>query len=100
VLGASAQMEEAGGQKWTVERVLQAHKEGIDLKEALEESTRRVLLRRELDKRLGDGKAKFNAKLLLEELPKVRWGLCALGGVRSQRQRALQHRVLLGGQLS
>jgi hypothetical protein len=72
VLGAGAGLEEAGGQKWTVERVLQAHKEGLNVKDAIEEGARRVLLRREMDKRLGDGKGKFNAKLLLDELPKVR----------------------------
>ena len=39
--------------------------------QALDEGPRRMLLRREIEKRLTDGKAKFNAKLLLEELPQV-----------------------------
>ena len=39
--------------------------------QALEEPARRVLLRRELSARLGSGKADFDAKLLLDELPKV-----------------------------
>lgn len=28
----TAALDESGGQKWTVERVLEAHKEGIDVK--------------------------------------------------------------------
>jgi len=71
VMGASAALEGTGGQKWTVERVVEAHKEGIDVKKALEDPSRRMLLRRELDKRLGDGKGNFDAKLLLDELPKI-----------------------------
>ncbi|KAI8475724.1 MAG: hypothetical protein J3K34DRAFT_517150 [Monoraphidium minutum] len=71
VLGASAALEEAGGQKWTVDRVMQAHKDGVDIERALEEGPRRALLRRELDRRLSDGKAKFDAQLLLHDLPKV-----------------------------
>ncbi|GBF94257.1 110 kDa translocon of chloroplast envelope inner membrane [Raphidocelis subcapitata] len=71
MVGATAALEEAGGQKWTTERVLEAHKEGIDVKKALEEPARRVLLRREMDKRLGDGRAQFDAKLLLQELPQI-----------------------------
>jgi hypothetical protein len=86
VLGASAALEEATGQKWTVDRVLQAHKEGLDVTALLEEPARRVLLRREMDKRLGDGKAKFNAKLLLEELPQV-GGLDGVYGIGGSKGR-------------
>ncbi|KAI8462392.1 MAG: hypothetical protein J3K34DRAFT_448722 [Monoraphidium minutum] len=71
VMGASAALDDAGGQKWTVERVLEAHKEGVDVQKALEEPARRTLLRRELDKCLGDGRAEFDAELLLGTLPKI-----------------------------
>ncbi|KIY96976.1 hypothetical protein MNEG_10986 [Monoraphidium neglectum] len=71
VLGSTAALEEAGGQKWTVERVLQAHRDGVDMERALEEGPRRALLRREIDRRLSDGKAKFDAQLLLVDLPKI-----------------------------
>lgn len=37
-------------------QVLQMHKEGVDISKMLEEPQRRMLLRKELDKRLNDGK--------------------------------------------
>jgi hypothetical protein len=83
MVGASAALEEAGGQKWTVDRVLEEHKAGTDVKKALEDPARRVLLRREVDRRLGDGRAEFDAKLLLQELPQARFG-----GARGEGARA------------
>jgi hypothetical protein len=71
VVGAAAALEEAGGEKWTAERALQAAKDGVDVAKALEEPARRSLLRREMSKRLTDGAAKFDANTLLVELPKV-----------------------------
>jgi len=37
-------------------QVMQMHKEGVDISKMLEEPQRRMLLRKELDKRLNDGK--------------------------------------------
>jgi hypothetical protein len=42
-----------GGSRW--------HKEGVDISKMLEEPQRRMLLRRELDKKLNDGKGEWGA---------------------------------------
>ena len=47
------------------------HKEGANVGAALEEPARRALLRRTLEKKLGDGKGDFDAAFLLGELPKI-----------------------------
>jgi hypothetical protein len=54
VLGAAAALDSE--ERWTVDKVLQMHKEGVDISKMLEEPQRRMLLRRELDKKLNDGK--------------------------------------------
>lgn len=48
-----------------------AHNTPPPAPQVLEEGPRRALLRREMDKRLGDGKAKFDAQLLIKDLPRV-----------------------------
>ena len=116
LLGAAASMDESGAPgggapRWTVDKVLQAHREGIDVQQALEEGPRRALLRREMDKRLSDGKAKFDAKLLLDELPKIlgvdeRKLNALLRELVGSRKRMLlvqavsQHRQKRGGELA
>jgi archaeosine-15-forming tRNA-guanine transglycosylase len=55
VLGAAAALE--GEERWTVEKVLAMHKEGgVTVSKMLEEPQRRLMLRKEMDKKLNDGK--------------------------------------------
>jgi len=69
VLGAAAALEE--GERWDLEKVVQMHKEGVDITKALEEGQRRMIFRKAVDKKLNDGKAEFDAAFLLGELPKI-----------------------------
>ncbi|KAF8060559.1 SULTR2 [Scenedesmus sp. PABB004] len=69
VLGAAAALE--GEERWTIDKVLGMHKEGVSIPKMLEEPQRRMLLRKEIDRRLNDGKGEFDADLLLRELPAV-----------------------------
>eukprot|EP00877_Chromochloris_zofingiensis_P006644 jgi/Chrzof1/2232/Cz11g07180.t1_TIC110[v5.2] len=69
VLGATAALDD--DQKWTIERVLDLHKDGVDVTRMLEEPQRRTLYRKELDKKLSNGKAEFDADLLLKKLPQI-----------------------------
>ncbi|WIA15162.1 hypothetical protein OEZ85_001848 [Tetradesmus obliquus] len=70
VLGAAAAFE--GEERWTVDKVMALHKEGgVTVSKMLEEPQRRLMLRKEIDKKLNDGKADFDAQYLLKELPAV-----------------------------
>uniref|UniRef100_A0A383VE54 Uncharacterized protein n=1 Tax=Tetradesmus obliquus TaxID=3088 RepID=A0A383VE54_TETOB len=70
VLGAAAAFE--GEERWTVDKVMAMHKEGgVTVSKMLEEPQRRLMLRKEIDKKLNDGKADFDAQYLLKELPAV-----------------------------
>jgi hypothetical protein len=59
------------GERWDLEKVMQMHKEGVDITKALEEGQRRMIFRKAVDKKLNDGKAEFDAAFLLGELPKI-----------------------------
>jgi hypothetical protein len=55
VLGAAAALE--GEERWTLDKVLAMHKEGgVTVSKMLEEPQRRLMLRKEIDKKLNDGK--------------------------------------------
>jgi len=70
VLGVAAAMEDsATGERYTPERIMQLAKEGVDVQKMLEEPARRGLLRRELDRRLSDGRGDFDPAFLLGQLP-------------------------------
>lgn len=57
VLGAAAALDQE--ERWTVEKVVKMHKEGVTVSKVLEEPQRRMLLRKEVDKRLSDGKGEY-----------------------------------------
>eukprot|EP00878_Enallax_costatus_P008337 GHUV01008715.1.p1 GENE.GHUV01008715.1~~GHUV01008715.1.p1 ORF type:complete len:884 (+),score=360.27 GHUV01008715.1:261-2912(+) len=69
VLGAAAALDQE--ERWTVDKVMKMHGEGVTVSKALEEPQRRMLLRKEIDKKLNDGKAEFDANFLLKELPSI-----------------------------
>jgi hypothetical protein len=55
VLGAAAALE--GEERWTLDKVMAMHKEGgVTVSKMLEEPQRRLMLRKEIDKKLNDGK--------------------------------------------
>ncbi|KAF6255592.1 hypothetical protein COO60DRAFT_1641425 [Scenedesmus sp. NREL 46B-D3] len=70
VLGAAAALE--GEERWTLDKVMAMHKEGgVTVSKMLEEPQRRMMLRKEIDKKLNDGKGEFDAQFLLKELPSI-----------------------------
>ncbi len=59
VLGAAAAFE--GEERWTLDKVTKMASEGVDMTKVLEEPQRRMMLRKEMDKRLNDGKGECSS---------------------------------------
>jgi hypothetical protein len=58
VLGAAAALE--GEERWTLDKVMAMHNEGgVTVSKMLEEPQRRLMLRKEIDKKLNDGKGEL-----------------------------------------
>jgi hypothetical protein len=55
VYGASAAALEEGG-RWTLDRIIEVTKAGGSIAGQVEEVTRRNIFRKEMEKRIGDGK--------------------------------------------
>jgi hypothetical protein len=64
VLGAAAALE--GEERWTLDKVMAMHKEGgVTVSKMLEEPQRRLMLRKEIDKKLNDGKGALQTCYIL-----------------------------------
>lgn len=68
VFGAQAATEDG---RWTIERITQVTKAGGSIDGIVEESTRRVLFRKEFEKAVTDGLGEFDKEYLLHQLPKM-----------------------------
>lgn len=68
VYGAKAAEQDG---RWTIQRALDMHEKGVSLEGMVEESTRRNMFRRELERRINDGTGDLDPAYLLEKVPKV-----------------------------
>lgn len=75
VLGAAAALDQE--ERWTVEKVMKMHGEGVTVSKVLDEPQRRMMLRKEIDKKLNDGKGECWCLALL---PWVMLHRCWLDG--------------------
>eukprot|EP00798_Chlamydomonas_sp_ICE-L_P014703 gene14703-20743_t len=57
--------------KWTLERVTKLHETGGNVENVMEETSRRNLFRKELERGISDGTGELQSEYILEKLPRV-----------------------------